>query len=84
MLKNGWIKNICLLQTFLGGFNVHFHVAPVTEDLLRAISRYPNYSDNPDGNDAIIFLSREYCERPLTAEESEKQHRAVRLLSDSL
>ncbi|EGH46403.1 hypothetical protein PSYPI_30478, partial [Pseudomonas syringae pv. pisi str. 1704B] len=69
---------------FSRGFNVHFHVAPITEDLLIEISKNPDYSDNPDGNDAIIFLSREYCESTLSADESEKQLLAVRLLRDSL
>ncbi len=36
-------------------FNAHFHVAPVSEDLLAEISKHPGYSDNPDGNDAIVF-----------------------------
>ncbi|UZJ58051.1 hypothetical protein OKW98_15670 [Pseudomonas sp. KU26590] len=69
---------------FSRGFNVHFHVAPISENLLIEISKHPDYSDNPDGNDAIIFLSREYCERPLSADESEKQLSAVRLLRASL
>ncbi|WP_024671736.1 hypothetical protein [Pseudomonas tremae] len=69
---------------FSRGFNVHFHVAPISEDLLIEISRHPGYSDNPDGNDAIIFLSREYCERPLSDDESGKQLLAVRLLRASL
>ncbi|WP_448124036.1 hypothetical protein [Pseudomonas veronii] len=65
---------------FSPDFNAHFHVAPVSEDLLAEISKHPGYSDNPDGNDAIVFLSREYCERPLTAGEAEKQLSAVHLL----
>ncbi|KAB0491525.1 hypothetical protein F7Q95_08055 [Pseudomonas psychrophila] len=65
---------------FSPGFNVHFHVAPVTQDLLAAISSHPGYSSNPDGNDAIVFLSRECCERPLSAHEAQKQLSAVRLL----
>lgn len=67
---------------FSPGFNVHFHVAPVSEALLAEISNHPGYSDNPDVNDAIIFLSREYCERPLSADEKEKQLSAVRWLKD--
>ncbi|MBK5516781.1 hypothetical protein [Pseudomonas sp. TH10] len=65
---------------FSPGFNVHFHVAPVSQALLAEISNYPGYSDNPDGNDAIVFLSREYCERSLSADEIEKQLSAVCLL----
>ena len=67
---------------FSPGFNVHFHVAPVSEALLAEISNHPGYSDNPDGNDVIIFLSREYCERSLSADEKEKQLSAVRRLKD--
>lgn len=69
---------------FSHGFNVHFHVAPISQDLLAEISRHPDYCDHPDGNDAIMFLSREYCERPFRAEELEKQRLAVRLLKASL
>ncbi|KPY08520.1 MULTISPECIES: hypothetical protein [Pseudomonas syringae group] len=69
---------------FSPGFNAHFHVAPVSEDLLVEISKHPGYADNPDGNDAIAFLSREYCERSLTADEVEKQLSAVNLLRASL
>ncbi|MCF5803934.1 hypothetical protein NLO74_12490 [Pseudomonas tremae] len=65
-------------------FNAHFHVAPVSEDLLTEISKHPGYSDNPDGNDTIVFLSREYCERTLTACEAEKQLSAVHVLRASL
>ncbi|UPT39564.1 hypothetical protein [Pseudomonas amygdali] len=69
---------------FSPGLNAHFHVAPVSKDLLAEISKHPGYSDNPDGNDALVFLSREYCERPLTAGEAKKQLLAVHLLRASL
>jgi diadenosine tetraphosphate (Ap4A) HIT family hydrolase len=55
---------------FSAGFSCHFHVAPVTQDLLAEIARHPNYADDPDGNDVILFLSRVYCERELTEKES--------------
>ncbi|MGY4495453.1 hypothetical protein [Pseudomonas sp. TE3610] len=69
---------------FSQGFNVHFHVAPVSDGLLKEISSHPSYSDHPDGNDAIVYLSRELCERPLTTAETEKQLLAIRLLRASL
>jgi len=69
---------------FSPGFNVHFHVAPVSQALLAEIAHHPGYADGPDGNDAIMFLSREYCERPLTVDESEKQRCAVQVLRASL
>ena len=62
---------------FSRGFAVHFHVAPVTEQLVRKIQEHPAYSNEPDGNDAILFLSREYCERPLTEQELEVQAEIV-------
>ena len=62
---------------FSSGFNVHFHAAPVSQGLLAEITKHPDYSDEPDGNDAIVFLSREYCERVLSEEESEKQRFTV-------
>lgn len=58
---------------FSAGFALHFHLAPITRALLDEIATHPSYSDTPDGNDAILFLSREYGERDLTAEERQAQ-----------
>jgi diadenosine tetraphosphate (Ap4A) HIT family hydrolase len=69
---------------FSPGFNLHFHAAPVSESLLAEISRHRDYSTEPDGNDVIMFLSREYCERPLTDTELEKQRLAVSVLKANL
>ncbi|CAM3371141.1 hypothetical protein BZK31_18515 [Pseudomonas floridensis] len=55
---------------FSTGFSLHFHVAPVTEALLAEVAGHPAYASEPDGNDVILFLSREYCERVLNAEET--------------
>ncbi len=65
---------------FSSGFSCHFHVAPVTPELLAEIGAHPHFADDPDGNDAILFLSRIYCERPLTASESAD----IRLVIDTL
>lgn len=65
---------------FSRGFSVHFHVAPVTAQLIREISEHSAYSNEPDGNDTILFLSREYCERPLTEQELEAQASTVKWL----
>ena len=62
---------------FSPGFNLHFHVVAVTRPLLLEITDHPGYANEPDGNDAILFLSREYCERPLSHAEQESQHRTV-------
>ena len=43
---------------FSPGFNVHFHVAPVSRALLSEIAKHPAYADEPDGNDVILYLSR--------------------------
>lgn len=56
---------------FSPGHSCHFHVAPVSADLLAEIKAHPDYDDDPDGNDAILFLSRIYCERELTVTESQ-------------
>ncbi len=45
-------------------------MAPVTSELLAEIIAHADFTDEPDGNDAILFLSRIYCERPLTDNES--------------
>ena len=52
--------------------------------LLSLRFRHLYYSNEADGNDAIMFLSREYCERPLTAAELEKQRLAVSALRENL
>ncbi|POZ61269.1 hypothetical protein [Chromobacterium alticapitis] len=54
---------------FTSGFSCHFHVAPITASLLDEIKAHPDYAEEPDGNDAILFLSRIYCERALTEQE---------------
>lgn len=51
---------------FFGGFSCHFHVVPATASLLQEIVAHPAYSNEPDGNDVMLFVSREYCERELT------------------
>ncbi|MEE4375357.1 hypothetical protein V2J67_23635 [Pseudomonas alliivorans] len=62
---------------FSAGFSLHFHVAPVTEALLVEVAGHPGYAAEPDGNDVILFLSREYCERALSEEERGIQAREV-------
>ncbi|WP_174774528.1 hypothetical protein [Chromobacterium paludis] len=51
---------------FSRGCSCHFHVAPITQSLLEKISAHPGYANEPDGNDAMLFLSRVYCEKALT------------------
>jgi diadenosine tetraphosphate (Ap4A) HIT family hydrolase len=62
---------------FSPGFSCHFHVAPVTQALLDEVIRHPQYDNDPDGNDVILFLSRVYCERELTRVEADIQSLAV-------
>ena len=47
---------------FSKGFNCHFHVVPVHEWVLNEIEEHPNYSYEPDGNDVMLYVNREYCE----------------------
>ena len=57
---------------FSKGFSCHFHVLPITESLLQQIVKHPNYTKNePDGNDAMLFVSREYCEQILEKKQQE-------------
>ena len=65
---------------FSPGFAIHFHVAPVTAELLDEIRSHPGYADDPDGNDAILFLSRVYCERELDREESARMAQEIQRL----
>jgi hypothetical protein len=50
---------------FSPGWTCHFHAIPVTAALLAEIAAHPGYADAPDGNDAMLFVSRVYCERAL-------------------
>lgn len=68
---------------FSAGFSCHFHVAPVTQDLLAEITGHPDYADDPDGNDVILFLSRVYCERELSGEESRHMEGVMERLRQS-
>lgn len=68
---------------FSAGFSFHFHIAPITRALLGEIAAHPRYSDVPDGNDAILFLSREYGERALTPEERQAQEIEIARLRET-
>ena len=50
---------------FSPGSACHFHAIPVTAALLAEIAAHSGYADEPDGNDAMLFVSRVYCERAL-------------------
>lgn len=65
---------------FSAGHSCHFHVIPVRTSLLKEIIAHPNYTNEPDGNDALLFVSREYCERKLTLEESSIQKNTINQL----
>lgn len=65
---------------FSPGFSLHFHVVSITQELLSEIISSPNYSKTPDGNDAVLFISREYCERPLTLSEQMLQDDSMHVL----
>ncbi|MDR3447509.1 hypothetical protein [Dyella sp.] len=67
---------------FSPGFNCHFHVAPITEALMEEIRAHPAYADEPDGNDAILFLSRIYCERDLADAENREMELTIDQLRD--
>lgn len=69
---------------FSKGFQCHFHLIPATNDLLKEIASHPSYTDEPDGNDAILYISREYCERPLSLEEKSSLNKTVRQLKSTV
>ena len=68
---------------FSAGNSCHFHVVPVSINLLNEIVAHPSYTNEPDGNDALLFASREYCERELTIEESSMQKSTINQLRDT-
>lgn len=65
---------------FSSGFSCHFHIAPVTRELMEEVARHPDYASDPDGNDAMLFLSRVYCERALSLQEHASQQDTVQHL----
>jgi diadenosine tetraphosphate (Ap4A) HIT family hydrolase len=71
------LKVIFYKLGFSAGFSCHFHIAPVTQRLMDEVVRHPDYDSDPDGNDAILFLSRVYCERPLSDMEQAAQRNTV-------
>lgn len=56
---------------FSPGFACHFHAIPVTDTLLAEIAAHPDYADEPDGSDAMLYVNRIHCERPLDPHETE-------------
>lgn len=69
---------------FSAGYSCHFHIIPVTQQLLEEVIANPRYSKDPDGNDVLLFTSREYCERDLSLEEHSLQIKAVEYLRGEL
>lgn len=67
---------------FSTGYSCHFHMLPVSMDLLNEIITHPNYTNEPDGNDCLLFASREYGERDLTEDELEVQLEVVKSLRE--
>lgn len=65
---------------FSSEFACHLHVAPVTKALLTEIASHQHCADEPDGNDAMLFLSRTYCERELSLHEQRQMTDTVSLL----
>ncbi|OZG70279.1 hypothetical protein BTA51_27100 [Hahella sp. CCB-MM4] len=52
---------VCKLG-FSKGFDCHFHVIPVHDWVLSEIASHHYYSNEPDGNDVMLYINREYCE----------------------
>jgi diadenosine tetraphosphate (Ap4A) HIT family hydrolase len=63
------VKVIFAKLGFTYGLGCHFHALPVSSALLAEIAAHPDYADEPDGNDVMLFVSRIYAERPLDREE---------------
>jgi diadenosine tetraphosphate (Ap4A) HIT family hydrolase len=63
------VKVVFAKLGFSGGLACHFHAVPVSAGLLAEISAHRDYANEPDGNDAMLFVSRIYCERALDPHE---------------
>jgi len=68
---------------FTSGHGAHFHAIPVSVALLSEIELHPSYTNHPDGNDALLFVSREYAERPLSEKEVQLQSTEVARLREA-
>lgn len=62
---------------FSSSYGAHFHAVPISSELLNEIVNHPDYSNEPDGNDALLYVSREYAERSLTEQELKAQNEEV-------
>ena len=67
---------------FSPGFSCHFHMLPVSRDLIQEVTEHPEYSNEPDGTDTFLFANRTYCERSLTEYEYETIETAVNTLRE--
>ncbi|MGI9280548.1 MAG: hypothetical protein ACR2PX_13120 [Endozoicomonas sp.] len=79
-LLKSYFKPFRVISTKLGfsnGFSCHFHMLPVSHELLEEIRSHPSYTNEPDGNDVLLFTSREYCERSLDKKETKRQYETV-------
>jgi diadenosine tetraphosphate (Ap4A) HIT family hydrolase len=65
---------------FSPGASCHFHAIPATAALLAEIAAHPAYAAEPDGNDAMLFVSRVYCERALDERESSQLRATIAML----
>lgn len=67
---------------FSVGHSCHFHVLPASTEFLKEIESHPGYANEPDGNDALLYASREYGERDLTQKECELQNHTIKELRE--
>ncbi len=67
---------------FSSGFSCHFHMLQVSSEFLKEIEAHPSYTNEPDGNDALLFASREYGERALNNKEQREQFETIRKLKE--
>lgn len=70
---------------FSQGFSCHFHMLPISNNLLQKITAksHTNSTNNePDGVDALLFINREYCEKKLTKQEDKFLLKTVKSLKE--
>jgi diadenosine tetraphosphate (Ap4A) HIT family hydrolase len=68
---------------FAKGVNCHFNLIPISSDLLAEIEEKKSCTHTkPDGQDAILYVARKYCERDLTIPEYDILLSTVKTLRD--
>ncbi|MGY0216181.1 hypothetical protein ACWJJH_02210 [Endozoicomonadaceae bacterium StTr2] len=69
---------------FSAGHSSHFHVLPVYDWLLQEIVDNPQWINNPDGNDVMLYVNRIYCEQQHPEQAEKITREAIQQINNTL